>query len=55
VKLGFTLPSEPGVVREELVVSIELAYRASVKTAGALSEVWMRWPAGKAVLAVANG
>jgi hypothetical protein len=39
-KLGFTFPSEPGVVREELVESVKLASRTSARSAGALSEAF---------------
>jgi hypothetical protein len=54
VKLGFTFPSEPGVVREELVASVKLASRTSARSAGALSEVVAPWPAGGAALGAAQ-
>ena len=50
VKLGFTFPSEPSVVREELVESIELANWASARRAGTYSGFRQDRPAGQAAL-----
>ncbi len=50
VKLGFTFPSEPSVVREELVESIKLANWASARRAGTYSGFRQDRPAGQAAL-----
>ena len=50
VKLGFTFPSEPSVVREELVELIKLANWASARRAGTYSGFRQDRPAGQAAL-----